>query len=128
MVVCATSASAGDASPGERLDPVATPHTSYSLLERARDPGDAASWRKLTDLYSPLIRNWLRSYVAQPADGDDVLQDVLTMLVRELPGFEHNGHPGAFRAWLKGLTVNRLRVHWRTRRPASGSDAVLEQL
>jgi RNA polymerase sigma-70 factor, ECF subfamily len=107
---------------------VVTPLTSHSLLEKARDPGDAASWRKLIDLYSPLIRRSVRRYVAQPADADDVLQDVLTMLVRELPCFEHSGRSGAFRVWLKAMTVNRLRVHWRTRRPASGSDTVLEQL
>jgi RNA polymerase sigma-70 factor (ECF subfamily) len=98
------------------------------LLDRARDPSDASSWRKLTDLYSPLVRRWVRPYVAQPADADDVLQDVLTLLVRELPHFEHNGRPGAFRAWLKTLTVNRLRVHWRTRLPASGREDVLERL
>ncbi|MFO0952741.1 MAG: sigma-70 family RNA polymerase sigma factor [Isosphaeraceae bacterium] len=89
---------------------------------------DAASWRRLTDLYTPLIRRWVRTYVSQPTDGDDLLQDVLTTLVRELPRFEHSGRTGAFRAWLKSITVNRLREHWRTRRPASGSDAVLEQL
>jgi RNA polymerase sigma-70 factor (ECF subfamily) len=111
-----------------RTTAVATPHTSHSLLERARDSGDAASWRKLTDLYSPLIRHWARPYVSQPADTDDVVQDVLTVLVRELPKFEHTGRPGAFRAWLKAMTVNRLRDHWRRRQVGSGSDAVLEQL
>lgn len=107
---------------------MATPHTSHSLLERARDPTDATSWRRITDLYSPLIRRWVRPYVDQAADTDDVLQDVLTMLVRELPHFEHSGRPGAFRAWLKTMTVNRLRVHWRTRRSATGSIAVQQQL
>src|SRR5262245_19581645 len=115
MVVCATSASAGDASPGERLDPVATPHTSYSLLERARDPGDAASWRKLTDLYSPLIRRWARAYVTQLADADAVVQDVLAVLVREQPRFEHSHNPGAFRAWLRSIMINRLRATWHCR-------------
>lgn len=107
---------------------MATPNTSHSLLEQARDPGDATSWRRLTDLYSPLVRRWVRPYVAQPADTDDVLQDVLTVLVRELPRFEHNGRPGAFRAWLKAMTVNRLREHRRRRQVGSGGDAVLEQL
>ena len=105
-----------------------TPHTSQSLLDRARDPSDAASWRKLIDLYTPLIRGWARLYATQPADADDVVQDVLTIVVRELPRFEHSRNPGAFRAWLKALTVNRLRVLWRTRHPASGGDAILEQL
>src|SRR3954463_2086146 len=103
---------------------MAAPHTSHSLLERARDPAHAVSWRKLTDLYTPLIRRWARPYVAQPADLDDVVQDVLALLVRELPRFEHSQNPGAFRAWLRTLTVNRLRVIWRTRLPATGGDAI----
>jgi RNA polymerase sigma-70 factor (ECF subfamily) len=107
---------------------MAAPHTSHSLLERARDSTDAASWRRLTDLYTPLIRRWARTYVAQAADADDVVQDVLAVLVRELPHFEHGNNPGAFRAWLRSITVNRLRVHWRTRHPAAGGDAVSEQL
>src|SRR5262245_49807587 len=86
---------------------MAAPHTSHSLLERARDPTDAASWRRLTDLYTPLIRRWARTYVAQAADADDVVQDVLAVLVRELPHFEHSDNPGAFRAWLRSITVNR---------------------
>jgi RNA polymerase sigma-70 factor (ECF subfamily) len=107
---------------------MAAPHTSHSLLERARDPTDAASWRKLTDLYTPLIRRWARAYVAQPADADDVVQDVLAVLVRELPHFEHGNNPGAFRAWLRSITVNRLRAIWHSRRPATGGEAVAEQL
>src|SRR4051794_12396785 len=90
--------------------------TSHSLLERARDPADAASWRRLTDIYTPLIRRGVRPYVPQPADLDDVVQEVLTPLVREPPRFEHNGRPGAFRAWLRTITVHRIRTHWQSRR------------
>src|SRR5947209_11097230 len=109
---------------------MAAPHTSQSLLKRARDPADAASWRRLTDIYTPLIRRGVRPYVAQPADVDDVVQEVLTTLVRELPRFEHNGRPGAFRAWLRAITVNRIRTYWQSRRApqGAGGDAVLEQL
>jgi RNA polymerase sigma-70 factor (ECF subfamily) len=56
-----------------------------------------------------------------------VVQEVLAQLVRELPGWAHNGRIGAFRVWLRGITVNRLRVHWRNRVPACGGD-VLERL
>jgi RNA polymerase sigma factor (sigma-70 family) len=104
------------------------PDTSQSLLKRAHDSADATSWRKLIDLYTPLIRRWVRPYVAQPADVDDVVQDVLAVLVRELPRFEHSQNPGAFRAWLRSIAVNRLRVAWRTRSPATGGDAILDQL
>ncbi len=52
---------------------------------------------------------------------------MLAIVVREIADFEHNQNPGAFRAWLRLLTVNRLRILWRTRRPDSGGEAILEQ-
>lgn len=107
---------------------MSTPITSKSLLERARDLSDDASWRRLTGLYAPLVHRWIRPRVAQPADADDVVQDVLTMLSQELRGFEHNQQPGAFRAWLRALTVNRLRLHWRRRGAGSGDPAMHAQL
>jgi RNA polymerase sigma-70 factor (ECF subfamily) len=104
-----------------------SPETSHSLLDRARDRSDSASWRKLVDLYAPLVRAWVRPNVRQPADVDDVVQEVLAQLVGELPGFSHNGRTGAFRVWLRGITVNRLRVYWRSCAPACGGD-VIERL
>jgi RNA polymerase sigma-70 factor (ECF subfamily) len=90
--------------------------TSASLLERLRRRPDEAAWRRLVDLYTPLIHGWLRRHLLPPADADDLVQEVLAVLVRELPRFEHNGRPGAFRAWLRAITVHRLRDFWRARR------------
>jgi RNA polymerase sigma-70 factor (ECF subfamily) len=58
------------------------------------------------------------------------VQEVLTVLVRELPQFQH-GRPGAFRAWLRSILVNRLRGVWRSRQThaaATGDSDVLRQL
>src|SRR5437588_352435 len=90
--------------------------TSVSLLERLRVHPDAASWKRLVDLYTPLIRRWLDRDGLQPSDNDDLVQEVLTTLVGELPHFRHNGQRGAFRRWLRVTTVNRLRDFWRKRR------------
>jgi RNA polymerase sigma-70 factor (ECF subfamily) len=106
---------------------MSSPKTSQSLLERARDTSDAASWRKLVDLYAPLVRAWVRPNVRQPADAEDLVQEVLTQLVGELPRFAHSGRVGAFRVWLRAITVHRLRSYWRDRVPASGGD-VLDRL
>jgi RNA polymerase sigma-70 factor (ECF subfamily) len=59
-----------------------------------------------------------------------VVQDVLTTLVRELPHFVPNRRPGAFRSWLKAMTVHRLRASWQANRAGTrgaGGDALLEQ-
>jgi RNA polymerase sigma-70 factor (ECF subfamily) len=106
--------------------PVPSPGTSASLLDQARAHA-AAAWDRLVALYAPLLRAWLTSAGLQPADRDDLSQRVLEVLVRRLGEFEHNGRPGAFRAWLRGITVNLLREFWRTR-PMVGADSVLDQL
>jgi RNA polymerase sigma-70 factor (ECF subfamily) len=66
--------------------------------------------------------------VAQPADVDDVVQDVLAVLARELKGFRPGDSAGSFRAWLRAIAVNRLRAHWRQRGPGSGDPDVHERL
>jgi RNA polymerase sigma-70 factor (ECF subfamily) len=110
------------------------PDTPVSLLERLRLRPDAGSWQRLVDLYTPLIQDWLRRQGLRPPDVEDLTQDVLGVLVREMPRFEHDGRPGAFRRWLRNVTVNRLRTFWRARdrRPVApgGSDfgQVLDQL
>jgi RNA polymerase sigma-70 factor (ECF subfamily) len=69
------------------------------------------------DLYTPLVAAWLRAQALQPADVDDLTQEVLETLLRELPRFHHDLRPGAFRRWLSGIVLNRLRAFWRARRP-----------
>jgi RNA polymerase sigma factor (sigma-70 family) len=102
--------------------------TPISLLERLRLRPDPDSWQRLVDLYSPLLATWLRSQGLQPADADDLTQETLSTLVRELPGFQHDLRQGAFRRWLRGIVLNRLRAFWRARRPLPvAGDPFLEQ-
>jgi RNA polymerase sigma-70 factor (ECF subfamily) len=108
--------------------------TSLSLLERLHLRPDADSWQRFVDLYGPLLSGWLRRLGVRPQDAEDLVQEVLSLVVRELPGFEHNRRPGAFRAWLRSSLLNRLRAFWRARRgrpaaPGGGeADSDLERL
>lgn len=90
-----------------------TNETSVSLLVLAGRDGNAAAWRRLEDIYAPLLQRWLRQFSVQPADADDLAQEVLLTLSRELPTFEHTGRAGAFRNWLRAILVHRLRNFWR---------------
>jgi RNA polymerase sigma-70 factor (ECF subfamily) len=87
-------------------------NTSRSLLLRAVD-GDESSWQRFVDLYQPMIRTWLGRYAVQPQEADDLTQDVLAVVIRELKRFSHSGRPGAFRSWLRTITANRAREFWR---------------
>jgi DNA-directed RNA polymerase specialized sigma24 family protein len=81
------------------------PDTPVSLLERLRLRPDEASWQRLIEIYIPLIRDWLRRHDVEGTDGEDVMQ----VLVRELPNFRHDLRPGSFRRWLRDVTANRFR-------------------
>ena len=89
--------------------------TSLSLLDQLCREPDAESWDRLVAAYSPLLRNWIGRYEVQAADADDVVQDVLLVVMHELPSFRHNQQRGAFRTWLRRIVVNRLRNFWRSR-------------
>lgn len=108
--------------------------TSVSLLDRLHATNESADWQRLVDVYSPLIRGWLRKHSVQENHADDLVQEVLAVVVRRFPGFQHNQRTGAFRAWLRAITINCARDFWKANRirPSApgGSDfgAYLDQL
>src|ERR1700758_4172712 len=82
-----------------------------------------AWWRRLVSLYEPLLQGWLRRQGVQHADAEDLVGDTLTTLARPPPTFRHSGRPRAFRSWLRGVLVNRLRAFRRSQRVRSGCRA-----
>ena len=102
--------------------------TSLSLLNRLRRAPESESWNRLVALYAPLLRAWLRKYDVQASDADDLVQEVLLAVSKDLSKFEHAGQPGAFRGWLKAILVNRLRKFWRSRdrRPQARGDSDID--
>jgi RNA polymerase sigma-70 factor, ECF subfamily len=104
--------------------------TRKSLLIRAQT-GDEASWKDLADLYGPFLANWLRQQNLPEHDRDDLTQEILVSVVKSLPSFQHPGHPGAFRSWLRTIAANRLSDYWRSRAsrpPLTGGSSVTEIL
>src|SRR5205823_682766 len=77
--------------------------TSVSLLERLQTQPDEAAWQRLDRIYRPLIRAWVLRDPALRQDADDLAQEVMSVLVRELPRFRRQ-LPGSFRAWLRAVT------------------------
>ena len=102
--------------------------TSLSLLARLRHSPESEGWNRLVLLYAPLLRVWLRKYDVQDSDADDLVQEVLLAVSKDLAKFEHRGQLGAFRGWLKAILVNRLRKFWRARdrRPQARGDSDID--
>jgi RNA polymerase sigma-70 factor (ECF subfamily) len=102
--------------------------TSASLLERIRHDPAASQWQTLVELYDPLIRGWLKRQSVLASDADDLVQDVLTVVARRLKDFEHNGRTGAFRNWLRTVTVNCVRDFWRSKKREHAATGQVQEL
>ncbi|HEY3963953.1 MAG TPA: sigma-70 family RNA polymerase sigma factor [Planctomycetaceae bacterium] len=89
--------------------------TPKSLLDRIRHGSENSDWQQLTDLYTPFLRRIVQHFGVSGAECDDLIQDVFIVLVREIGNFEHNQQRGAFRRWLRLITLNRLRGARRSR-------------
>jgi RNA polymerase sigma-70 factor (ECF subfamily) len=107
--------------------------TSASLLGRIANAPTDDDWRRLDDLYRPLLRAWMARAGVQASDVDDMVQDVLVVVVREVAGFERRGK-GTFRGWLRTILANRVKDYFRGQkyRPIATGDsdfqAVLDEL
>jgi RNA polymerase sigma factor (sigma-70 family) len=106
--------------------------TPPSLLDRLREhPEDTEAWNRFDTLYRPLLSSWLRRHALQSHDADDLLQEVLQVVLRELPKFHFDPSKGRFRGWLRAILVNRLREFWRSQKARPDSDfytRILDQL
>jgi RNA polymerase sigma-70 factor, ECF subfamily len=98
--------------------------TSLSLLDRLKVARpDASDWNRLQGVYLPLIERWLRRVPGLGEESADLAQEVLVVVFRTVPRFDRQ-REGSFRAWLRQVTVNKVRNYRRKRqrRPAVGLD------
>ena len=98
--------------------------TSVSLLDRIKAARpDASDWKSMQDIYLPLIQHWLGRIPDLGEEAADLAQEVFVVVIRETPRFQRQ-REGSFRAWLRQVTVNKVRSHrkQRYRRPALGHD------
>src|SRR5579872_297805 len=95
--------------------------TSLTLLERLKIHPSAADWQRFHDVYKPLIRGWLNRVPGLRDEADDLSQEILMIVVKEVVAFERQ-REGSFRSWLRRVTVNRIRTYRRKRerRPQTG--------
>src|SRR5262245_34225408 len=87
-----------------------------SRLLRQVLAGDTAAWRRLVDLYCPLVYAQCRRAGLRQPDAEDVGQEVFAAVYRRLPRL-----PGdTLRHWLRKIVHDKLCDHWRRqgRQPA----------
>jgi RNA polymerase sigma-70 factor (ECF subfamily) len=77
--------------------------TGTTLRALLRDPADPQAWKAFVERYAPRVLAWCRQWELQPADAQDVTQEVLYRLVGQLRRFPYDPAKGHFRGWLKGV-------------------------
>jgi RNA polymerase sigma-70 factor (ECF subfamily) len=100
----------------------ATASTSSSLLERVKAQ-DAEAWRRLIQLYGPFVYHWCAKQRLVGEDASDVFQEVFRAVSTNIAEFDHGRTSGTFRGWLRTITLNKIRDHFRRlsdRAPAVG--------
>jgi RNA polymerase sigma-70 factor (ECF subfamily) len=92
---------------------MATSHsTSPSLLARAQ-ANQPAAWEQLVELYGPLVYYWCRQAGLRTEDTADVFQDVFRAVAEHLRDFRRDRVGDTFRGWLRTITRNKIRDHFR---------------
>lgn len=109
--------------------------TSLALIADARRKVPEA-WRKIHQLYGPLVYAWCREWRVPEQDAVDLVQDVFRNVIRRLDSFQHETDEdsagksrGSFRAWIWTITRNKVRDYWRVnpRRPVAVGGTDMQQ-
>lgn len=95
--------------------------TRATLLQRLKDWQDQASWQEFFDLYQNLIRGVaLKSGLSQ-AEAEDVVQETMMAVAKNIPGFKYDPAVCSFKTWLLNMTRWRITDQIRKRGPAHGN-------
>ena len=84
--------------------------TSLTLLEKVRAQ-EKEAWKRLWELYTPLVWHWCKLYGLQLADMEEVTQDVFTAVSRGIATFHRDQKGDTFRGWLRTITKTKIIDH-----------------
>lgn len=87
--------------------------TSESLIRRLQNPRDEDAWNRCVEIYTPMIVRWTNSVGLPKSEADDVTQNIMLKLHREMQnGFKYDP-TRSFRAWLCAVSRNTARNYLR---------------
>ncbi|MFE9934147.1 sigma-70 family RNA polymerase sigma factor [Streptomyces sp. NPDC005533] len=98
--------------------------TDHTGLVVAAQAGDDRAREELIAAYLPLLYNIVRRALNGHADVDDVVQETLVRVVRDLPALRA---PESFRSWLVSITLRQLHTHWQRQRAFAGRTTVIDE-
>lgn len=84
------------------------PETRPSLLIRVRDHEDLDAWDEFAEIYRPVIIRLARFKGMQPADCEDLAQQVLISLSSSIHNWQPDADRARFSTWLKRVAHNAI--------------------
>ena len=93
--------------------------TRATLLQRLKDWQDQASWQDFFDTYWKLIYGVARKGGLTEAEAQDVVQETMIAVARQMPTFKYDPAIGSFKTWLLNITRWRIIDQLRKRGPAA---------
>lgn len=82
------------------------PETRASLILRLRNLDDVAAWDEFADVYGRVVFRVGRNRGLQPADAENLVQEVLFAVARSVAQWLERNDRGRFRAWLLRIARN----------------------
>jgi RNA polymerase sigma-70 factor (ECF subfamily) len=89
--------------------------TRRSLLSRLRAWDDRESWNTFYETYGRLLFRYAVKAGLTPSEAEDVVQDTVLSVAKEMPKFEYNPERGSFKGWLHQIVRRRVVDHLRRR-------------
>ena len=89
--------------------------TRASLIFRLQDADDVAAWDEFAAIYSPVVYRVALKRGLQPADADNLVQEVLASVAKSVSKWLERENRGRFRAWLFTIARNEA-INMMTRR------------
>ena len=87
--------------------------TRRSLLSRLRNLDDQESWRAFFELYWRMLYKVARRAGLSEADAEDVVQETVVAVARQMPRFRYDAARGTFKGWLFRIVGRRVTDHLR---------------
>jgi RNA polymerase sigma-70 factor (ECF subfamily) len=86
-------------------------------LSRLRDWDDRGGWQEFFDAYWHLIYGLARKCGLSDAESEDVVQETLIAVAKQIPDFRYDPSIGSFKGWLFEIARCRIADQFRRRLP-----------